>query len=112
MAPSPGVPPGASATPSTARRPPSRGMLPLATGTAQGAHVLHVPIELAPKHLGGVLGRCRVDRQCRCPFESGNDPQPWVQLPMPMEGLVDALARGCRVQEEVVGRVTQRLEGA
>src|SRR5207244_12340171 len=85
MAPSPGGPPGASARPSTARRPPSWGMLPLATGTARTAHVLHVPIELAPKYLGGVLGRRRVDSQGRCPFEPGDDPQARVQLPVPME---------------------------
>src|SRR6266568_3294381 len=69
-------------------------------------------MRLAAKELGGVLGRCRVDRQRRGSLQAGDHAQPGMEFPMPVVGLLDSLTTGCGMQEQVVRRIAQRIECA
>ena len=69
-----------------------------------------LPIEVRAEDLGRVLRGGRIDREGRRALETGDDPQTRMDLPVPVERLVEPLARGRRVEEQVVGRVAERVE--
>ena len=65
---------------------------------------------LAQQLLDRFLGRHRVDRQAAPELEPGDRAESRVDLPVPVERRLDALAQRRRVQDEVVGRTVERRE--
>src|SRR3989442_11705800 len=65
---------------------------------------------LAAQHLGGELRRCRIDGEGGCSLQPGDHPQTGVELPVPMEGLIEAFAGRSGVQDQVVGWVAELSE--
>jgi hypothetical protein len=69
-------------------------------------------LELLAQHLGGVFGRRRIYGQGSRALEPGDHPEARMKLPVPVEGLIQPLTCGRGVQEQVVRRVTQGVQGA
>ena len=67
-------------------------------------------MQMSSQHLGSIFGRHRVHRQCRRAFEPGDDAQARVKLPMPVKRLIEPLAGGRGMQEEVIRRVAESVE--